>query len=80
MRIAALTLTRLAVVAISAAGLESAQWQPTVDKAIAYLKTHQDDDGSWSRNRSPGVTGIVADRPAPTGRPRPRIRWSPPRR
>ena len=68
MRIAALTLTLLAVVAISAAGPESAQWQPTVDKAIAYLKTHQDPGGSWSRDRSPGVTGIALTGMLHTGR------------
>ncbi len=37
----------------------SAQWQPTVDKATAYLKSAQEPKGSWSSARSPGITGIV---------------------
>jgi squalene-hopene/tetraprenyl-beta-curcumene cyclase len=36
-----------------------AQWQPTVDKATAYLKKSQEPAGSWSSARSPGVTGVV---------------------
>jgi squalene-hopene/tetraprenyl-beta-curcumene cyclase len=34
-------------------------WNTQVDRAIAYLRTAQSADGSWSGNRSPGVTGIV---------------------
>ena len=30
-----------------------------MDKAVAYLKKSQDPAGSWSGDRSPGVTGIV---------------------
>ncbi len=30
-----------------------------VDKGIAYLKSHQADDGTWSKEASPGVTGLV---------------------
>jgi len=39
---------------------ETAQWKATVDKAVAYLKSSQNADGSWSTppaNR--GVTGII---------------------
>ncbi len=34
-------------------------WNQTVDKAVAYLKSHQADDGTWSKEASPGVTGLV---------------------
>ena len=36
-------------------------WNATVDKAVAYLKAHQADDGTWSKEASPGVTGLVLD-------------------
>ena len=35
------------------------QWQTTVDKAIGYLKTTQEDNGGWSTKTSIGVTGVV---------------------
>lgn len=35
------------------------QWQEMVQKAAAYLKTSQGQDGGWSTNISPGVTGVV---------------------
>ena len=35
------------------------QWDQTVDKAIAYLKAHQAEDGSWGGKQAVGVTGIV---------------------
>lgn len=41
------------------AGPDPKQWNEVVDKAIAYLRTTQAEDGSWSRGKSPGVTGIV---------------------
>jgi squalene-hopene/tetraprenyl-beta-curcumene cyclase len=41
------------------AGPDPAVWQQTVDKAVAALKKSQDPVGSWSGDRSPGVTGIV---------------------
>src|SRR5262249_44213705 len=34
-------------------------WDETVDAAIAYLKTTQADDGSWSKAAHPGITGVV---------------------
>ncbi len=40
-------------------GPDSEQWNRTVDKAIDYLKTTQAADGSWSAEKSPGVTGVV---------------------
>ena len=36
-----------------------AQWQTTVNKAIGYLKTTQEDNGGWSTKTSIGVTGVV---------------------
>lgn len=40
-------------------GPEPKLWDATVEKAIGYIRTTQADDGSWSVNRSPGVTGIL---------------------
>src|SRR5437016_5240844 len=40
-------------------GPDFKQWDQVVDRAIGYLKTTQAEDGSWSRGKSPGVTGIV---------------------
>src|SRR5262249_20695287 len=33
--------------------------EQAVDAAVAYLKTAQAEDGTWSKTASPGVTGIV---------------------
>src|SRR5436190_20802754 len=49
-------------------GPELAVWQQTVDKAVIYLKKTQDPAGSWSGDRSPGVTGIVLTGWLKTGR------------
>ncbi len=46
----------------------AAQWDQTVDKAIAYLKAHQADDGSWSGKQNIGVTGIVLTGMLETGK------------
>ncbi len=35
------------------------EWDGVVDKAIAYLKSTQEQNGGWSTAKSPGVTGIV---------------------
>src|SRR5438552_3563543 len=40
-------------------GLDPQQWDQEVEKAINYLKSTQAEDGSWSKDISPGVTGIV---------------------
>ncbi len=34
-------------------------WDTMVSRAIAYLKTTQEQDGGWSTKKSPGVTGVV---------------------
>jgi squalene-hopene/tetraprenyl-beta-curcumene cyclase len=67
MRPLALVLVTATATAI-AAGTETGQWQSTVDKAIAYLKSHQDPAGRWSKDRSPGVTGIIVTGMLRTGR------------
>src|SRR5262249_8715368 len=41
------------------AGPDPKEWDRVVDRAIAYLRSTQADDGSWSGKQSPGVTGIV---------------------
>jgi squalene-hopene/tetraprenyl-beta-curcumene cyclase len=58
-------------VAFAATGPDPAQWQQTVDKATAFVAKSQDPGGSWSVNRSPGVTGIVLTGMLRTGRVRP---------
>jgi squalene-hopene/tetraprenyl-beta-curcumene cyclase len=35
------------------------QWDRVVDKGIDYLRSTQAEDGTWSRGKVPGVTGIV---------------------
>jgi squalene-hopene/tetraprenyl-beta-curcumene cyclase len=40
-------------------GPDAKQWDDTVDKAVKYLKSTQDKAGSWSGDKSPGVTGIA---------------------
>src|SRR5262249_58638704 len=40
-------------------GPDLKEWDQLVAGAVTYLKTSQGEDGSWSGNRSPGVTGIV---------------------
>jgi squalene-hopene/tetraprenyl-beta-curcumene cyclase len=34
-------------------------WNRTTDRAFLYLKGAQAADGSWSREKSPGITGVV---------------------
>jgi squalene-hopene/tetraprenyl-beta-curcumene cyclase len=47
-------------------------WDAVVDKAVAYLKSQQAPDGSWSESRSPGITGIVLTGMLRTGKVSPR--------
>jgi squalene-hopene/tetraprenyl-beta-curcumene cyclase len=43
----------------SAVGPDLKLWEVTVDTGIKYLRGAQEDNGGWSSERSPGVTGIV---------------------
>jgi squalene-hopene/tetraprenyl-beta-curcumene cyclase len=49
----------LAWATLAAAGPAPKQWDTVVDRAINYLKSSQAEDGSWSREKSVGVTGVV---------------------
>src|SRR5947209_4894614 len=49
-------------------GPDPEQWDRTVEKAVAYLKANQDEEGSWSGKKSPGVTGIVMTGMLQTGK------------
>ena len=49
-------------------GPDGKQWDRIVDHALAYLKASQAADGSWSREKSPGVTGVVLTGMLATGR------------
>src|SRR5262249_29881105 len=40
-------------------GPDPKEWDRVVDRAIAYLRSTQGEDGSWSGKQSPGVTGVV---------------------
>ena len=54
--------------ASTAAGAAPDDWNRLVDKAVGFLRTTQDPAGSWSGQRSPGVTGIVLTGMLKTGR------------
>ena len=47
---------------------DSRLWIQTVDRGVRYLKGTQAEDGSWSREKSPGVTGVVLTGLLHTGR------------
>jgi len=47
---------------------QAEQWNRSVDQAIAYLRSTQAEDGSWSEKQSPGITGIVLIGLLKTGR------------
>src|SRR5205823_5675872 len=40
-------------------GPDPKEWDRVVDGAIAYLRSTQGEDGSWSGKSSPGITGVV---------------------
>jgi squalene-hopene/tetraprenyl-beta-curcumene cyclase len=41
------------------AGPDAKEWDRMVEKAVAYLKSTQAEGGSWSGEKTPGITGIV---------------------
>lgn len=47
---------------------DAKQWEKIVDKAIDFLRKSQAADGSWSSDRSPGITGVVLTGILETGR------------
>ena len=47
---------------------ETKDWDRVTDKAIAFLKSTQADNGSWSAASSPGVTGIALTGMLQTGK------------
>jgi len=49
----------LSLVPASAVGPDETAYNAMTDKAIAFLRRQQADDGSWSKDRSLGITGIV---------------------
>jgi squalene-hopene/tetraprenyl-beta-curcumene cyclase len=46
----------------------AAAWEKSVDRAVAYLRKTQAEDGSWGAAQSPGITGIVVTGLLKTGR------------
>src|SRR5689334_8586607 len=40
-------------------GFKQKSWDEVADSAVAYLKTTQADDGTWSKTSHPGVTAVV---------------------
>lgn len=70
---AALTLSLLSVAPLSAGdakkpGPDPKAWNQTVDNAVKYLKSTQQDSGGWSTDKTPGVTGVVLTGMLRTGR------------
>jgi squalene-hopene/tetraprenyl-beta-curcumene cyclase len=49
----------LAAVGVAARLPAADPWQPTVDKATAFLKAGRDPNGGWSTGKNIGVTGVV---------------------
>jgi squalene-hopene/tetraprenyl-beta-curcumene cyclase len=45
--------------AASAVGPDPQEYQRMVDRAVAFLRTQQAEDGSFSKERSLGITGVV---------------------
>lgn len=40
-------------------GVKAKSWDEVADAAVAYLRTTQAEDGSWSKASHPGITGVV---------------------
>src|SRR5882672_6533403 len=49
-------------------GPDPKAWDQTVDNAVKYLKSTQQDSGGWSTDKTPGVTGVVLTGMLRTGR------------
>jgi squalene-hopene/tetraprenyl-beta-curcumene cyclase len=49
-------------------GPDPQTWNRTVDNAVKYLKSTQQDNGGWSTDKTPGVTGVALTGMLRTGR------------
>src|SRR5262245_24115870 len=49
-------------------GPSAEEWDRVVEKGIRFLKTAQAEDGTWSKAKSPGVTGIALTGMLQTGK------------
>ena len=54
------------------AGPDPKVWDATVDRAVQYLRGAQQQNGGWSTDKTPGVTGIVVTGLLRTGRVTPK--------
>ena len=52
----------------ASAASKNQEWNRVVDKAIAYLRSRQAPDGSWSSDRNPGITGVIVTGLLATGK------------
>jgi squalene-hopene/tetraprenyl-beta-curcumene cyclase len=53
------------------AAAQAKAWEEVTSRAISYLKNTQQENGGWSSDRSPGVTGIVLTGLLQTGKVKP---------
>ncbi|MFM7151752.1 MAG: hypothetical protein ACKO23_18145, partial [Gemmataceae bacterium] len=60
------------VLGLSSSSAQEKTWEDSVDRAIAYLRKTQAEDGSWGAKQSPGITGIVMTGLIQSGRLQPR--------
>jgi len=54
-----LLFTPLIATAAEPVAVDAKQWQQTVDRAVTFLKQSQEENGSWSGAKSPGITGVA---------------------
>jgi squalene-hopene/tetraprenyl-beta-curcumene cyclase len=74
---AALAISALAVGPFRAGdsprvGPDAKSWNQTVDNAVKFLKSAQQDSGGWSADKTPGVTGVALTGLLRTGRVSPK--------
>jgi squalene-hopene/tetraprenyl-beta-curcumene cyclase len=53
-------------------GPTAEEWDRVVEKGVRFLKTAQAEDGTWSKGKSPGVTGIALTGLLQTGKVSPK--------
>ena len=54
-----LAVVLMATIPAAAVGPDAAQLAKSRQQAVAFLKTAQADDGSWTSSQAPGITGLV---------------------